>query len=93
MGRNSLKNECRHRTKRRENWNKIFEHFGGRKCSVCGIESEYPIYDLHHTDPTQKDISVSKIAHHSWDKVKTEVEKCVLLCANCHRIEHAKERE
>ena len=90
---NSKSTNTRNREKRRENWQKIFEHFGGRKCQACGIESEYPIYDLHHKDPAEKDVGVGAIAHHSWEKVKAEVEKCVLLCSNCHRIEHAKERE
>lgn len=81
------------RQKRKQNWDKIFEYFGGRKCIHCGIESKWPIYDLHHKDPNTKDVSIGTIAHYNWDKVFPEVEKCVLLCANCHRIAHAKERK
>lgn len=81
------------RQKRKQNWDRIFEYFGGRRCSHCGIESKWPIYDLHHKDPETKDVAIGRIAHYNWDKILPEVEKCALLCANCHRIAHAKERK
>lgn len=89
----SVSRNITQRQKRKQNWDKIFEYFGGRKCSNCGIESKWPIYDLHHKDPETKDVSIGTIAHYNWDKIFPEVEKCVLLCANCHRIAHAKERK
>ena len=68
--------------------------FLGGKCYDCQLKSEYAdVYDFHHLDPTQKEIGVNRILGNAWDKIKEELEKCVLLCANCHRIRHYKERE
>ena len=79
------------RDKRKENWLRVLEMFDN-KCGHCGLESEYTsVYDLHHVDPTQKEISVGKIMHYNWDKIEPEVKKCILLCANCHRILHETE--
>ena len=79
--------------KRKENWDKVFALFGGRKCCDCGIESEGPIFDLHHIDATSKYFTPSTRMHYNWDSIKHEVEKCILLCANCHRIRHWEERK
>lgn len=83
----------RDKKKRIENWNKVFEFFGARKCMVCGIESDAPIYELHHHDQGGKETNVSSIMHHSWAKVEKEIRKCILVCSNCHRVIHHTERE
>lgn len=69
--------------------NKVIEHFGG-KCARC--KQSYPpcVYDLHHKNPAEKEFMLSNAYidvsdERFWD----EVNKCELLCANCHRIEHA----
>ena len=68
---------------------KAFEYKGG-KCEKCGIISIPEIYDFHHIDPLQKDFSISAVGNtYSWDKIKKEIDKCILLCANCHRQIHA----
>ena len=79
--------------KKKENWKKIGEYFGGRRCMVCGIESEAPIFELHHHDQSGKETGISKILHHSWEKVEKELRKCILVCSNCHRIIHHTERQ
>lgn len=57
-------------------------------CHFCG-ESESCCLDFHHLDPKEKDINVSElVSHKNWDKLMTEVNKCVVLCANCHRKVH-----
>ena len=54
----------------------------------CGlITSKVEVYDFHHRDPSQKDFSISKNAK-SFEKCKQELDKCDLLCANCHRLRH-----
>jgi len=60
----------------------------GNMCSVC-LKS-YPIecYDLHHVDPKTKEYIVSMHWLKSIDKIESEVAKCVLVCANCHRTLH-----
>ncbi len=83
----------RSKLKRIENWGKTFDYYGGRKCMMCEIESNMPIYELHHHDQEGKETNVSSIMHHSWEKVKKELRKCILLCSNCHRIVHHTARE
>lgn len=63
-----------------------------QKCEHCGI-SNHIVLELHHIDPQQKDINISEAVYGwSWKKLLTEIAKCKVLCANCHRIEHHKLR-
>lgn len=64
----------------------IVEYMGG-KCVDCGLVDDPVVYDCHHLDPTQKDFSIAKNKK-SLDKIKPELDKCILLCANCHRKRH-----
>lgn len=60
------------------------------KCHICG-ESRPWVLDFHHKDPLEKDLEVSKIANFgSVRRVKDEIRKCSILCANCHRDLHYK---
>lgn len=54
-------------------------------CKICG-EKRLPTLDFHHLDPNKKDESISKL--HSRKKILEESKKCVILCKNCHSIEH-----
>ena len=87
------KNTLQSRAKRKENWDNTFKFFGGRKCMICEIQSNMPIYELHHHDQLGKETNVSRIMHHSWDKVEKELRKCILVCSNCHRTLHHIARE
>jgi hypothetical protein len=58
-------------------------------CIRCG-ESEYVALDFHHIDPNIKESNVSKLlAGASTKRMLKEIEKCVVICANCHRKLHA----
>lgn len=57
-------------------------------CKVCG-EKEPVVLDLHHLDPSSKELEVSKTVNYSRERLKKEVRKCVVLCSNCHRKVHA----
>jgi hypothetical protein len=64
-------------------------HKGGR-CQVCGYDQCIEALEFHHLDPAQKDFGISHKGYtRSWERVKEEVDKCILLCANCHREFHA----
>ena len=64
------------------------EHKGG-KCERCGYNRSVRALTFHHLDPAKKDFAIGVSgATRSWEKVKTEVDKCALLCANCHAEEH-----
>lgn len=65
------------------------EYLGG-KCQVCGYNRCQDALDFHHKDESQKQFGIgSKGYTRSWEKVKQELDKCYLLCANCHRETHA----
>lgn len=82
-------------SKRRKKVKKLAVEYKGSKCYDCGLESPYPeVYDFHHLDPSEKDFAISRNGHtRSWEATKGELDKCVMLCANCHRIRHAKEHD
>lgn len=64
----------------------------GRECHDCGCYHDEPaFFDFHHIDKTTKHREVKQILNGSWDKIMTEVDKCVMLCPNCHRERHLKE--
>lgn len=60
--------------------------FLGGKCRRCGYNKSMSALEFHHKDPTQKDPAY-KLTW-SWERLKPELEKCELLCANCHREVH-----
>lgn len=66
-------------------------NYAGGKCCRCGYNKYIGALEFHHLDPTQKDFGLSG-SHMSTlnDKAKAEIAKCILLCSNCHREEHAK---
>jgi len=77
--------------KRRELKRKCFEYLGGKKCRMCGA-SGLPdeCYDFHHIDGT-KEVNVSSLlramlTERTKTRIHKELDKCEILCANCHRI-------
>lgn len=65
--------------------------YKGNSCVDCGISYPtypYVIFDFHHLNPEEKDVDWGKLRLRSWDKITHELDKCVLLCSNCHRIRH-----
>lgn len=78
---------CRARVTRIKEANKAFflEYLGG-KCVRCE-NSDPRVLDFDHIVPGEKKNSIAAIfALANRDKIKEEVDKCQLLCANCHRI-------
>lgn len=72
----------------------LIEYKGG-KCEICGLEyngKNGPVFDFHHLNPEEKDFNIStKIkAKTIPQKVYDEVDKCILVCSNCHRMLHSK---
>jgi 5-methylcytosine-specific restriction endonuclease McrA len=76
--------------RRREKVRLMAVSYKGGRCQVCGYDRCIEALEFHHLDPTQKDFGISKKGYtRSWEKVKAEIAKCTLLCANCHREIHA----
>lgn len=60
-----------------------------KACCICG-ENHPRCLDFHHTGTEKKDTNISRlISTGQCYKVKKEVEKCIIVCANCHRKIHA----
>lgn len=58
-------------------------------CALCGEKFPEYCYDFHHKDPSQKDFSIGgRGITYSKEKSFREVQKCVMLCSNCHRKVH-----
>lgn len=63
------------------------------KCAKCG-ENRFWVLDFHHKDPLLKEDNVSLLAQNQNKKaVLKEIEKCEVLCSNCHRDLHYQERQ
>lgn len=60
-----------------------------RGCQVCGYNKCQEALEFHHSDPNTKDLKISD-ALKQWgtDKLKEEINKCIVLCCNCHREAH-----
>ena len=74
-----------------DNWRAIEEYLGDIKCERCGYTSEcYAPFDFHHIDPKMKSFGIhTRIDSSPFKNWKDEVDKCILLCSNCHRKEHS----
>lgn len=62
---------------------------GGGCCQKCGYDKCRNALEFHHLDPSKKDFEISRKYNKSWEAVKAEIAKCILVCANCHREIHA----
>lgn len=67
---------------------KSVKYMGG-KCSICGYNKCQDALEFHHKNPDKKDFSISSHRGTNFDKIKKELDKCIMLCSNCHREVHA----
>ena len=73
--------------KQRKQW--VSEIKAQHKCAKCGEERSY-LLDFHHIDPSVKDDTIARLTSSSSNKqrIQDEIDKCIVLCANCHREFH-----
>jgi predicted transcriptional regulator len=75
---------------RHNQFKKELVNYKGGCCQNCGYDKYYGALEFHHLDPNEKDFSFGNVKSFTLnDKMKSELDKCVLLCANCHRETHA----
>ncbi len=68
--------------------------YKGGCCSRCGYDKYQGALEFHHLDPNEKDFNLSHLRKYSFDeRVKSELDKCILVCANCHREVHYEIKE
>lgn len=61
----------------------------GGECMKCGWSDDIAALTFHHRDPNVKEFTVSSYKTTNWDIYWKEIEKCDLLCSNCHLIFHS----
>ena len=72
---------------RQKNIRKLRDYKRSCSCAHCGYD-DHRALEFHHVD-SNKELNVAEAAGRwTWAKVLTEIEKCIVLCSNCHRIVH-----
>jgi hypothetical protein len=72
---------------RRLIFNKNVVSYMGGSCANCGLVTDfYEVYHCHHRNPGEKSFQVSAMVSKPWDLVTHELDKCVLLCNECHNV-------
>ena len=75
--------------KRRKLIRKMAIEYKAGKCAICGYDKSINALEFHHLDSGKKDFGISAKGYtRSWKQVKDELDKCILLCSNCHREVH-----
>lgn len=71
----------------KKNKKRAVEYKGG-KCGMCGYDKCLDVLEFHHINPKEKSNNFRNLKIISWESQKEELDKCILLCANCHRETH-----
>jgi hypothetical protein len=83
-----LCNSCAANRNRFDRKAKMIEYKGG-KCLICGYNRCNRALTFHHLDPSKKDFNFAGSHTKKWLWIQQELDKCVLLCQNCHCEVHA----
>ena len=76
-------NTLRQRAEKKE----YLKEYKNRPCMMCGIQYPHFVMELHHREPEKKEGYINAtLRGKSWNALITEVNKCDVLCANCHRL-------
>ena len=77
-------------TERRRKLKQMLVAYKGGSCVLCGYKKSVWALDLHHVDESKKSFGLStRGLTRSWESLQRESDKCILICANCHREIHA----
>lgn len=85
--RKEICNSCKSVLTAHRHKEKALQYKGGA-CQQCGYDKCSRALCFHHVDSSDKFATVSHIYNHSWAKIQEELDKCVLLCMNCHAERH-----
>jgi hypothetical protein len=76
--------------RRRKKLKEMAVKYKGGKCAICGYSECLDCLVFHHLDPKEKEFGLStRGVTRSWEKIKKELDKCILLCVRCHCELHA----
>lgn len=83
------------KNKRREETKAFIKDYKANlKCDKCS-ENHISCLDFHHNNPEEKEVCIAEMYRKGWGKkrILKEIEKCIVLCSNCHRKLHHAEKE
>jgi hypothetical protein len=83
----TLKSKSYEANRKHRNKLRAVGYLGG-KCIVCGYSKCIGVLEFHHKNNNDKENDVSGLLYHTWKTIVEELDKCELLCANCHRELH-----
>lgn len=86
-----IKNE-RNRSYRKIKRKYIIEVLKGSKCLHCGTD-DWRVLEFDHREPTTKSFNIADSTKYPFNKIKEEIDKCDILCANCHTIKTIEQRD
>lgn len=92
IARGSAYNSEKSRQYRETNRKRIVAYYGGELvCEHCGLKDNFfGAYDFHHLNPSIKEERIGILINKGWKSIETELKKCAVLCAICHRKEHSR---
>lgn len=79
-------NSCKMNKRRRSTKEHAIAYKGGA-CEKCGYNKCFRALHFHHRDPLQKEFSICQMMNMGWEKIKRELDKCDIVCSNCHAEE------
>lgn len=78
-------NTAKYLTNRKELMKAKCVEYLGSRCQICGRRhAELPRYEFHHVDPKSKSFGIVRNLSRAWESLHSELNKCALLCGNCH---------
>lgn len=85
--RNLICSTCRSKIRRNKR-KKILVDYKGGKCELCGYNLYISALCFHHRNQSEKEFEIADNCRYTIEKLKAEVDKCSLLCMNCHTALH-----
>jgi hypothetical protein len=87
-----VRNGIAHKKNRRQEHKKIIDDIRSKGCCECG-ETHPAVLDFHHIDPSDKDFVIAKYSEYGLETLLKELNKCIVICSNCHRKMHWNEKQ
>lgn len=80
--------KCFDKLKKDKMYSAAEQVFTDIKCVICGYDTCKQALEFHHRNPKEKEFHIAELRSKTIEAIKIELEKCVILCANCHRETH-----